>query len=80
MASAIPTPPFTEPLIVTAQYCSGVVLDVQPNIIELVFWSHTASMSDNPEERRITARIAIPIEAARIFCRDLSAALRNGTH
>ena len=72
--------PLTEPLIVPCLYCTGAGIERVVHAVQVVFWTHTPTLSEDMGERRISARIAMPIDVARTFAREITRALREGGH
>ncbi len=72
--------PLTEPLIAQCLYCTGAGIERVAHAIQFIFWTHTPPLSDDPGERRIAARIAMPLDSARVFAREIAAALRQSGH
>jgi hypothetical protein len=88
MARKITHPPITEPIIVSTLYSTGASVDRVPHAIQIGFWVHTPEIGlDDGEfdgqftadtgERRIIARIALPLDIARLVAKSIVRALRE---
>lgn len=80
MAKAAHEPPLTEPVIAQCLYCTGAGIERVAHAIQFIFWTHTPPLEDDPGERRISARIAMPLDDARVFARAVMTALREHGH
>lgn len=78
MATDLPEVPLTEPLVVPALYCTGVGIEFVPHAVQFVFWTHTPDLGGESQERRITARIALPEDAARAFAQTMARTMKDG--
>ena len=89
MARKINAPPITEPVIVDCLYSTGASVERVPHAISMTFWVHTpeigsdddgeyvAAFKDDSGERRIVARLAMPLDVARVFAKSIVRALRE---
>lgn len=73
-------PPLTEPLIVPCLYCTGAAVERVAHAVQVIFWTHTPALGEDDGERRISSRVAMPIDIARIFAKEITRALREGGH
>ena len=91
MARKIANPPITEPVIVDCMYSTGATVERIPHAVHFVFWVHTpeirnddgeyeAEYIEDTGERRIVARLAMPVDAARVFAKSIVRALRDVGH
>ncbi len=80
MAIEAPDPPLTEPLIVPCLFATGAGVERTPHSLRLVFWVHTPNLGGEAEERRIVARLALPLDAAHVVTKALTTALRDRGH
>ena len=72
--------PLTEPMIAQCLYCTGAGIERVAHAIQFIFWTRTPPFAGDPGERRICARIAMPLDDARVFARAVMAALREHGH
>ena len=88
MARKITAPPITEPVIVPSLYSTGANVERLPHAVNLTFWVHVpdiagddgeyvAEYTEDTGERRIVARVAMPLDVARLFARSINRALRD---
>ena len=70
-------PPLTEPVVVPCLYCTGAGVARAPHAVQLVFWVHSPGPGLGDEERRLTVRVALPIDATRVLARSLNRELKD---
>ena len=72
-----PDGPLTEREVTPDLHATGAGIERTPHTVRMVFWSHLPPLGSESEERRIVGRIAMPVDAARMFSRALAEALRT---
>jgi hypothetical protein len=80
MAEYIPEPPLTEPLIVSCVYITGAAVEAAKHVVRVVGWVQLPQLGGEMDERRISVRFAMPIDAARALRDDLNKKLRREGH
>ena len=88
MARKISAPPITEPVIVDCLYSTGASVERVPHAVSMTFWVHTpeigtdddgeyeAAFTGDSGERGIVARLAMPLDVARVFATSITRALK----
>jgi hypothetical protein len=69
-------PPLSEPLILQDLVITGAEIEADRHLVRFVGWT-LAKTGNIAAERRIVARLAMPIDAARGLWADLAGALRE---
>ena len=73
--------PMSEPVPVSCILIEGVFLELRGEVIRLVGYIHLEVVEETiPAERRIVARVAMPLATARQLVRDLRRDLIRGAH
>lgn len=80
MAVQILEPPLTEPIVISCVYVTGTAIDLSEHVVRIVGWVHVPNIGGEAEERRITVRFAMPIDAARALREGMNKALRRVGH
>ena len=78
MADAITPPRMTEPQVIDCQFVEGVSLETHDTYVRLVGWVDLEVVEEDVDpERRIVARMAMPLLTARALLRDLRKSLQG---
>lgn len=78
MADAITLPRMTEPEVVPCHFVEGVSMETHDTYVRLVGWVDLEVVEDEAApERRIVARLAMPMLTARALLRDLRKSLQG---
>lgn len=73
-------PPLTEPLIVPCLYVTGLAVEIEGNVVRVIGWTHVPAIGGETEERRITVRFTMPMNATRRLRDDLNKKLGRREH
>ena len=80
MAEKAEPPRITEPKPVDCLFCSGFHLEVDESFIRIVGYADLEMVEYERNERRIIARVVMPISAARALLADIRKKLAKGGH
>jgi hypothetical protein len=70
-------PPLSEPLIIDDLVITGAEIEADRHLVRFVGWTLSKTGNLEPAERRIVARLVMPIDVAREIWADLADALRE---
>ncbi len=76
-----PDPPnITEPQTVPCLFCSGFHIETDEAFIRIVGYADLGMVENERSERRIIARVVMPISTARALLTDIRKKLAKGGH
>lgn len=80
MPDGIDQPRLTEPKVIDCALIEGATLEVRDELVRICGWIDLEAVEGGNPERRIVARVALPLLVARALARDLRKALSRGGH